>query len=59
MIQTYAVIIATTPNTIRYSMAYYSVGTHWRFERCVLASADTDAPTDRKCSRRRRQARAL
>ena len=59
MIQTYAVIIATTPNTIRYSMAYYSVGSSAVFSRRVLASADTDAPTDRKCSRRRRQARAL
>jgi len=56
MIQANAVIIATTLNTIRYSMFYLIFCAILKpaapvlFEQCARHSLDTDDPSDRNCS---------
>src|SRR5437764_3517984 len=62
-IQTYAVIIAITLNTIRYSMSYLISSWALKSEapvplwQCAGHSLNTDDPSGRSCSRRQLRAR--
>jgi hypothetical protein len=60
MIHAYAVIIAATLNTIRYSMSYVISWSVMKskaplsVEQCARHSLDTDGPSGRNCNQRRR-----